>query len=81
MVERLLEELKVKHNKSIHLFYDNQAAINIAKNLVHHDTTKHVEIDKHFISEKVEGKIVSLIYKPTRRQVADILTKVQAKHV
>ena len=75
-LKRLPEELKVKYNKSIHLFCDNQEALNIAKNPVHHDHTKHVEIDKHFFREKVEGKIVSHIYTPTRGQmVADILTK------
>ena len=38
----------------------NQSTIAITKNLVHHDTTKHVEIDRHFISEKIEDKVISL---------------------
>ena len=54
---------------------DNQAAIAIAKNLVHHDRTKHVEIDRHFISEKIEGKIISLKHVPSQFQAIDILTK------
>ena len=54
---------------------DNQSAIAIAKNPVHHDRTKHVEIDRHFISEKIEGKMISLNYVLSRQQVADILTK------
>ena len=39
---------------------DNQSTISIAKNLVHHDRTKHVETDQHFIKEKIEGNIVEL---------------------
>lgn len=31
---------------------DNKATINIAKDPVSHDPTKHVEIDRHFIKEK-----------------------------
>ena len=54
---------------------DNLAAISIAKNHVHHDRTKHVELDRHFIKEKVEKGILNLIYTPAHLQVDDILTK------
>ena len=57
------------------MFCDNLAAISITKNLVHHDRTKHVELDQHFIKEKAEEGILNLIYIPTHLQVADILTK------
>ena len=33
------------------LYCDNKAAINIAHNHVHHDKTKHVEVDRHFIKK------------------------------
>lgn len=36
------------------LLCDNRAAINIRLNPVHHDRTKHVEVDRHFIKEKID---------------------------
>ncbi|RVW91109.1 Retrovirus-related Pol polyprotein from transposon RE1 [Vitis vinifera] len=53
-LNRLLEELQVPLKHPMVLYCDNQAAISIAKNPVHHDRTKHVEIDRHFIKEKIE---------------------------
>ena len=40
------------------LFFDNEVAINIAHNLIQHDRSKHIEIDRHFIKEKIEVEIV-----------------------
>ncbi|KAJ8747842.1 hypothetical protein K2173_010051 [Erythroxylum novogranatense] len=34
---------------------DNRAAISISENPVQHDRTKHVEIDRHFIKEKLDA--------------------------
>ncbi|RVX15346.1 Retrovirus-related Pol polyprotein from transposon RE1 [Vitis vinifera] len=58
---------------------DNKATISIAKNPVQHDRTKHVEIDRHFIKEKLEGGTIRLMYIPSSRQTADILTKTLPK--
>ena len=44
----------------MNLYCDNRAAIQIAQNPVQHDQTKHVEIDRNFIKEKLEAKIVKL---------------------
>ena len=57
------------------MFCDNEAVISIAKNLVHNDRTKHVEIDHHFIKEKIEEGIITLIYTPAGLQIVDVLTK------
>ena len=48
-LRRLLNELKIGTLDSIKIMRDNLSTIAIAKNSVHHDWTKHVEIDKHFI--------------------------------
>ena len=78
-LKRLLGELGVFTEESIHMFCGNQAAISIAKNHVHHDKTKHIEIDRHFITEKIENAIVQIIYTPSRFQTIDILTKALLK--
>ena len=72
---RVLLELRILVEKSMKMFCDNQATISIAKNPIHHDRTKHVEIDRHFIKEKVEEGIIKLTYIPTSLQTADILAK------
>lgn len=43
----LLEELKMIVATPLKIFCDNRAAINISHNLLHHDRTKHVEVDRH----------------------------------
>ena len=53
------------------LFYDNKVAISIANNLVQHDRTKHVVIDRHFTKERLDNDSICIPYIP----VADILIK------
>ena len=76
---KLLKELDVNQDEKFEIFCDNQSAIQIARNPVHHDRTKHVEIDRHFISEKITNGIASLSYVPTEEQVADVFTKALPK--
>ena len=57
------------------LYYDNKAAILIAHNLVLHNRTKHVEVDKHLIKEKLENWLICMLYIPTNKQVVDMLSK------
>ena len=70
-----MEELKISTKFPMKMFCDNQAAISVSHNLVHHDRTKHVEIDRYFIKEKVENGEFLLQYPPTKLQTTNILTK------
>ena len=54
------------------LFCDNQGAIALTKNPRFHGRTKHIQVQFHFIREKVALKKV---YCATGEMVADIFTK------
>ncbi|KAL6332568.1 hypothetical protein AAG906_008988 [Vitis piasezkii] len=47
----------------------------LLQDLVQHDCTKHVEVDRFFIKEKLDDKIVELPKIQSEDQLADILTK------
>ncbi|GAA0145524.1 transmembrane signal receptor [Lithospermum erythrorhizon] len=74
-IKKLLEEIKVMFELPIKQYCDNKAAISISLNSVQHDRTKHVEIDRHFIKEKIENREICLTYVPTHEQHGDILPK------
>ncbi|KAK3038643.1 hypothetical protein RJ639_027306 [Escallonia herrerae] len=77
----LLQDLGCVSKQPIKLYCDNKAACDIAHNLVQHDRTKHVEIDRFFIKEKLDEKIVELPHIRSEDQLADILTKAVSSRV
>ena len=56
-------EKKIK--RPMKLYCDNMAAINITHNPIQQDCTKHVEIDRHFIKEKLEDDIMNFPFVPS----------------
>ena len=74
-LRKLLTEIGFPPRESSDLRCDNRAAISISENPVQHDRTKHVEVDRHFIKEKIEEGVISLPFVRSEEQLADILTK------
>jgi hypothetical protein len=74
-LRQLWAELHVPLPKTSLVYCDNISAVYMSSNLVQHQRTKHVEIDLHFIREKVALDVVRVLHVPTTSQFADILTK------
>lgn len=71
----LLSNLQVACHHDPDLFCDNQSALHTAANPVFHEGTKHLEIDCHFVREKIQAGIMRLLPVPSHAQVADFFTK------
>ena len=54
---------------------DNQSCVQTVVNLVHHDQTKHEEMQYFYVWDMVQSLVVELQFVPTIEQVADGLTK------
>ena len=57
------------------LICDHQATLHIASNPVFHERAKHIEVDYHFIKEKIASGCVATSFVNSNYQLADIFTK------
>ena len=78
-LRRLLKHIQDLQDKPITIMEDNQGAIGIVKNPVAHSKTKHINIRYHYTREAVRDGTVILSYCPTKRMIADMLTKTLPK--
>jgi len=57
------------------LYTDSKPTSDIASNLVHHERTKHIQLDYHLIREKLQEGLLNIIHIASRYQLANALTK------
>ena len=57
------------------LYYDNKSTMSIAHNLIQHDRTKHIEIDRNFIKDNLDRDLIVTTHVPRVFQIGDIFTK------
>ena len=79
-LRRLLADFQGKRKaESVTLHVDNQGAIALAKNPVHHQCSKHIDIKYHFVRNEILNEVIKLKYVPSQDNVADLFIKPVSK--
>ena len=74
-LKHLIQDLRFGKDGQMTLVCDNQTALHIASNLVFHEKTKHIEVDCHFIREKIASGYMTTSFINLSDQLAYIFTK------
>jgi hypothetical protein len=79
-LESLLAELGVRLRATSRLWCDNLGATYLSANPVFHARAKHIEIDFHFVRERVVRKQLQVRFISSKDQLADGFTKALPVH-
>jgi phage gp36-like protein len=74
-LRQLLHELQTPPSRCTLVYCFNISVVYLSTNSVQHQRTKHVEIDLHFVREKVAIGQVRVLHVPTTSQFINIFTK------
>ena len=74
-LKHILREQRFGKDKQINLICNNQATLHITSNPVFHEGTKHIEVDCHFIREKIASRCVATSFVNSNDQLEDIFIK------
>ncbi|XP_019153846.1 PREDICTED: uncharacterized protein LOC109150391 [Ipomoea nil] len=58
----LLAEFGVNHSEAVAIYCDSKSAVAIAENPVFHERTKHIELDCHFVRDKLHKGLIKLFH-------------------
>ena len=74
-IQTLLRELNINSPKAAKLWCDNIGAKYLSANPVFHARTKHIEVDYHFVRERVARRLLDIEFVSSGDQIADGFTK------
>lgn len=71
----LLKELHNEVSSPVIMYNDSRAALQITANSAFHERTKYIEIDCHFIRQKIQENLIKTYSLVGKDQLANLLTK------
>ncbi|CAL9013560.1 unnamed protein product [Prunus brigantina] len=74
-IRQVLLDLKVCLPEPPTISCDNLSALALSSNPIYHSRIKHLDIDFHFVRERVQRNDLTVQYIPTEEQLADVFTK------
>ena len=74
-LKHLLQELRFRKDEQMKLICDSPAALHISSKPVFHERTKYIEVDCHFIREKIAFGCMTTTFVNSNDQLTDIFTK------
>jgi hypothetical protein len=74
-LRNLLSKMELKQLGATMIQVDNKSVIELVKNPVNHERSKHIDVHFHFIRDHVKEGSVELVHMGSQDQVADIFTK------
>jgi len=74
-LQYLLTDLQVPSVSAPTIWCDNLGATYLSANPIFHARTKHVEVDYHFVHDRVAKKEIQIHFVPSRDQLTDVFTK------
>ena len=75
----LLEDFGVPVTTPTTLLSYSLGAINIARDPMKHELTKHIGVDAYYVRAAVQDHVIALQYVPSELQLADFFTKAQTR--
>jgi hypothetical protein len=73
--DEFISRIKKIKAGAMNIRVDNKSAIELAKNPVHHERSKHINVCFHFIREHMKNDDVKMTHVASHDQVTDIFTK------
>jgi len=74
-LSRLIADLTGDELQKFKLLMDSKSALELSKNPVYHERSKHIDTRYHYIRECISAGVAEVEHIGTDKQLADILTK------